>query len=54
MGRDVAPADPTGLPLELCECERANGPPAGLGCDKEGFFISGFEQVGGGPGLVRL
>lgn len=27
--------------LDLCECERAQGFPSGLGCSKEGWFISG-------------
>lgn len=32
--------------IPLCECERAQGPPDGLGCDKEGWFISNFENQG--------
>ena len=33
-------------PLQLCDCEPARGPPNGLSCDKEGWFISSFERVG--------
>lgn len=35
-----------GRPLALCECEVASGYPNGLGCDKEGWFISDFEYQG--------
>lgn len=38
---------PSGLvQLDLCDCERADGYPNGLGCTKEGFFISSFENQG--------
>lgn len=33
-------------PLELCECEAARGGPNGLSCEKEGWFISNFQQAG--------
>ena len=37
----------TGLTqLQLCDCERADGFPSGLGCTKEGYFIIGFENQG--------
>ena len=50
---------PAGEPirLKLCACERATGPPNGLGCDKEGWFISSFERQGqwvAGGGYVPL
>lgn len=32
--------------LTLCECEPATGYPSGLGCGKEGWFISNFENQG--------
>lgn len=32
--------------LLLCECEPTQGPPNGLGCSKEGWFISNFENQG--------
>ena len=32
--------------LALCDCEFATGPPDGLSCDKEGWFISNFERQG--------
>ena len=32
--------------LELCECEPAQGSPNGLSCQKEGWFISNFQQAG--------
>ena len=32
--------------LELCDCEPAQGSPNGLSCQKEGWFISNFEQAG--------
>ena len=35
-----------GPALLLCECEKATGPPFGLGCSKEGWFISNFENQG--------
>ena len=34
------------LSLDLCECESASGSPYGLSCEKEGWFISDFEQAG--------
>ena len=37
---------PDGNQLQLCECQRAGGFPNGLGCEKEGWFISGFENKG--------
>ncbi len=40
------PCAPAGVQLQLCECERAVGPPNGLGCGKEGWFISNFENQG--------
>eukprot|EP00887_Chlorella_sp_A99_P004577 scaffold4.g4577.t1 len=43
--------------LKLCECERATGAPYGLSCDKEGWFVSGFERQGqwvAGGGYVPL
>ncbi|KAG1676824.1 hypothetical protein FOA52_010333 [Chlamydomonas sp. UWO 241] len=43
--------------IPLCECEATAGPPAGLGCEKEGWFISNFENQGtwmAGGGLVPL
>ncbi|PNH05569.1 E3 ubiquitin-protein ligase, partial [Tetrabaena socialis] len=45
------------IPLDLCECEPASGYPHGLGCEKEGWFVSNFEYQGtwmGGGGLVPL
>lgn len=32
--------------MTLCECEKAQGAPNGLSCDKEGWFISSFEREG--------
>lgn len=32
--------------LNLCDCERALGTPHGLSCEKEGWFITGFERKG--------
>ena len=32
--------------LALCDCEFATGPPNGLSCDKEGWFVSSFEREG--------
>ncbi len=32
--------------LPLCECQRAMGNPHGLTCEKEGWFVSGFENKG--------
>jgi syndecan 1 len=43
--------------LKLCDCERATGPPNGLSCDKEGWFVSSFERQGqwvAGGGYVPL
>ncbi|GLI61083.1 hypothetical protein VaNZ11_003350 [Volvox africanus] len=43
--------------VELCECEPATGVPHGLGCDKDGWFVSNFEYQGtwmGRDGLVPL
>ena len=34
------------IELALCDCEFATGPPNGLSCDKEGWFISSFEREG--------
>ena len=41
--------------LELCECESSRGSPDGLGCEKEGWFVSSFEQRGSWvrPALLR-
>ncbi|GAX77300.1 hypothetical protein CEUSTIGMA_g4746.t1 [Chlamydomonas eustigma] len=50
-------AEEAGAQLTLCECEKATGPPFGLGCSKEGWFISNFENQGtwmAGGGLVPL
>jgi hypothetical protein len=35
-----------GQALSLCECEEAVGPPGGLSCTKDGWFISSFENQG--------
>jgi hypothetical protein len=43
--------------VELCECEPAAGVPHGLGCERDGWFISNFEYQGtwmGRDGLVPL
>ncbi len=32
--------------LALCDCEVATGPPNGLSCEKEGWFVSSFEREG--------
>ena len=33
--------------LDLCECEQSIADSTGgLGCDKEGWFVSSFERVG--------
>lgn len=40
--------------LALCDCEFATGPPDGLSCDKEGWFISNFERQGSWVGPVSL
>ena len=34
------------IQLQLGECEAATGYPSGLGCDKEGWFISDFKNQG--------
>ena len=34
------------LALDLCDCQKSTGSPDGLGCDKEGYFVSSFEQRG--------
>ena len=47
----------TDVRLDLCECEPAAGFPHGLGCEREGWFVSNFEFQGtwmGGGGLVPL
>lgn len=38
--------NPSQLSIKLCECEPAMGEPNGLRCDKEGWFISDFENQG--------
>ncbi|KAK9797097.1 hypothetical protein WJX73_009962 [Symbiochloris irregularis] len=43
--------------LSLCDCEYAVGPPGGLSCEREGWFISNFERQGsweGGMGWVPV
>ena len=40
--------------LALCDCEFATGPPDGLSCDKEGWFISNFERQGSWVGEVTV
>ena len=43
--------------LDLCDCEAAVGPPGGLSCSKEGFFVADFERQGqwvAGGGTVPL
>jgi len=53
----ASPLGAVGEELTLCDCERASGDPHGLSCDKEGFFIAGFERTGswvGGAGEVPL
>ncbi len=40
------PLDAGDALLTLCECEKALGPPNGLGCSKEGWFVSNFENQG--------
>ena len=32
--------------LDLCDCERALGTPHGLTCEKQGYFVTGFENEG--------
>ena len=39
----ISAGDPPSRELALCECEKAVGSPDGLGCEKEGWFISNFE-----------
>ena len=34
------------LALDLCDCQKSTGSPDGLGCDREGYFVSSFEQRG--------
>ena len=41
-----APLQLAGPEILFCECEKASGPPSGLGCGKEGWFISNFENQG--------
>lgn len=53
------PTDPDPHPhyVGLCECQTAMGSPAGLSCEKEGWFVAGFENVGQwsyGSGYVPL
>ncbi|GLC41375.1 hypothetical protein PLESTF_000296800 [Pleodorina starrii] len=43
--------------VELCECEPAGGIPHGLGCERDGWFVSNFEYQGswmGRDGVVPL
>ena len=42
--------------LALCDCEFATGPPNGLSCEKEGWFVSSFEREGSwvGPHMLSL
>ena len=35
-----------GSQLSLCECMEARGSPNGLSCDKDGWFIIGFQHSG--------
>ncbi|KAG2449218.1 hypothetical protein HYH02_005965 [Chlamydomonas schloesseri] len=58
LSRASGPVDiPEDAHIDLCECEPASGFPHGLGCEKEGWFVSNFEYQGtwmGGGGLVPL
>lgn len=58
VNASASPSLRSSIPLSLCNCTRAKGPPAGLGCgDKLGFFVTGFEKEGtwmAGGGLVPL
>lgn len=32
--------------LTLCDCQEADGPPSGLSCQKEGYFVGSFQRQG--------